>query len=119
MAVQANPDILVLFPIRLKKWIVVGAGMNARLPFFINLPVALATGFCLEAGQSLRDPLKRNGMRVVRAKPEDDDRFDLGVIEIGRTGEHKRRERELGDQSHDSNSACRWRSTEAANAARL
>src|SRR5215213_3836891 len=106
MAVEANPDVLVLLPVRLEKRILIGARMNARLPLFVNFLVALSTGFRLETRQSLRDLLKRNGMRVVRPKAEDDHRLDLGVIEIRGARQHRRRERELRDQSHDSNSAC-------------
>src|SRR4029077_8795909 len=37
VTVQAHPDILVFFPIGLKVWILIGVGMDTRLPFVVYL----------------------------------------------------------------------------------
>ena len=41
VAVEADPDVPVLFPIGLEKWVPIGVGMNAGFPFFINRLMAL------------------------------------------------------------------------------
>src|SRR5262245_49481819 len=54
VTVQAYPDILVFFPIGLKVGILVGMGMDARLPFLINLSMALATRLSFQTRETLR-----------------------------------------------------------------
>src|SRR2546428_12720191 len=49
MAVQADPDISVLFPVGLEERIVEGMGVNAGLPLLVDLAVTGATGLGSQA----------------------------------------------------------------------
>ncbi len=100
VAVQADPHVLVLVPVGLKKRIGVSLRMDARLPFVINFAMAFAAGFSLEAGEAFRDLLKRNGMGIVRAQAKDHDRLDLRVVQIDEATDNPETHKNFHRQSH-------------------
>ena len=96
VTVQADPDILVLFPVGLKEWILIGMGMDTRFPLIVDLAMALPTGLGLQARETFRNLLEWNRTGIIRPQPENHDRFDLGVIQI-----HKHRGQDTTEQNFD------------------
>ena len=65
MAIQTDPDIVIFFPIGLKKWIVKGLGMNTGFPLFVDLDMTTSTFLRFQALQSHWNLLIGNGFRVI------------------------------------------------------
>src|SRR6266545_5453197 len=119
MAIQTDPNVLILLPIGLEERIVIGTGVNTGLPFVIDFTVTLPAGLGFETRQPLRHSLKGNCMGIVRTQSEDHDGLDLGVIQIGRAEQHESSKAKFQRELHASSRAwmCRW--TDADNAVRL
>ena len=92
--------------------------VDAGFPLLIDRAMTLPAGFGPQAVDAFRYFLERNGMRVVGAQSEDDDRFDLGVIDIHDRGGPDHDEQDCSCTLHAANNAERWLSTDAANAGR-
>jgi len=78
MAVEADPDMIVLLPVCLEKRVVIGIGMDARFPFFINLPMTCSAFFGLERVESCGNRLKWNSMGIIIAQ----DKITVGLISV-------------------------------------
>jgi len=82
MTVQADPDVFILRPIGLEKWIRIGLSMDAGFPFVVDVDMADSAGLRLQAHETVGNFLMGDGMGIIFTQAEDDDWLYFGIVQV-------------------------------------